>query len=56
MKATCPDCYYEFELSDDVMKGEVITCEDCGAQLEVIELEPEVKLRLAEIEEEDWGE
>ena len=57
MKATCPECYFEFELDEGVILGEILTCEDCGAELEVIEIKSdEVKLQIAETEEEDWGE
>ena len=57
MKATCPECFFEFETDNEVILGEIINCEDCGAELEVIEIkEKEVKLQLAESEEEDWGE
>ncbi|NVM53402.1 MAG: lysine biosynthesis protein LysW [Candidatus Helarchaeota archaeon] len=57
MKATCPECYFEFNVDDDVMLGEVIECSDCGTELEVIEIkEKEIALQKAEAEEEDWGE
>ena len=38
MKGTCPECYFEFELDEGVILGEVLTCEDCGAELEVFEI------------------
>ncbi|MHA1799183.1 MAG: lysine biosynthesis protein LysW [Candidatus Helarchaeota archaeon] len=57
MKAICPECFFEFELDEGVILGEILTCEDCGAELEVIEIKnDEVKLQVAETEEEDWGE
>ena len=55
-KATCPDCFFEWELDADVEAHEIVTCPDCGANLEVTALEPEVKLTSAESEAEDWGE
>ncbi|MHA1380543.1 MAG: lysine biosynthesis protein LysW [Candidatus Helarchaeota archaeon] len=56
-KAVCPECFFEFEVDDGVIMGEVLTCDDCGVDLEVIEIgDKEVKLQLAEVEEEDWGE
>lgn len=56
-KATCVECYFEFEVDDDVMLGEVIECSDCGIELEVIKIkDKEVALQKAEAEEEDWGE
>jgi len=43
------------KLSDDVVKGELISCADCGTELEVKSLGP-VVLGEAPQEEEDWGE
>jgi alpha-aminoadipate carrier protein LysW len=57
MKATCAECYFEFEVDNEVMMGEIIECPDCGVELEVIELKDnEVVVQKAEMEEEDWGE
>jgi alpha-aminoadipate/glutamate carrier protein LysW len=50
----CPECDAEIELVD-VVEGEIVVCPDCGVDLELISLEP-VKLELAPMEEEDWGE
>lgn len=52
--AECPECFGEIELKD-VMQNEIIQCSDCGADLEVTQLEP-ITLELAPEEEEDWGE
>lgn len=54
MKAVCPECDAEFNLSD-VEKGEIVTCPECGIELEVINEDP-IELALAPEEEEDWGE
>ncbi|MGE0708969.1 MAG: lysine biosynthesis protein LysW [Planctomycetota bacterium] len=54
-KGTCPECDTELELPDDVTKGEIVSCDDCGAELEVTGLSP-LTLTLAPEEEEDWGE
>ncbi|MEZ4570773.1 MAG: lysine biosynthesis protein LysW [Thermomicrobiales bacterium] len=48
------ECGAELDLAD-VVEGEIVQCEDCGAELEVVSLDP-VKLELAPEEEEDWGE
>ncbi|MBU1097949.1 MAG: lysine biosynthesis protein LysW [Ignavibacteriae bacterium HGW-Ignavibacteriae-2] len=53
-KADCPVCDALLELDDKVVSGELIECQDCGAELEVIKTNP-VKLREAPQEEEDWG-
>jgi alpha-aminoadipate carrier protein LysW len=39
----------------DVEHGEVVQCAECGAELEVVTLNP-LRLILAPPEEEDWGE
>ncbi len=54
MHANCPECDAEITLQSP-MKGEIVTCPDCGAELEVVALEP-LTLELAPEEEEDWGE
>ena len=51
---TCPECEGVVPLSD-VERGEIVSCPDCGAELEVTSVEP-VTLELAPEEEEDWGE
>ncbi len=55
MSALCPECEANLSLSD-VMEGEIVVCPDCGVDLEVISLAPEVTLALAPTEAEDWGE
>ena len=51
----CPVCGAEVQPPADVMQGEILPCDDCGAELEVTSLDP---LTLAEAPEvaEDWGE
>jgi len=50
----CPVCGAEITLADDVVKGELLECDDCGSELEVVSLEP-VTLEEAPEAEEDWG-
>ena len=50
----CPVCAAEVALADDTMAGELLVCEDCGAELEVINTDP-VELAEAPSAEEDWG-
>ena len=52
--ATCPECEAELTL-DDPIAGEIVPCPDCGADLEVVSLDP-LELDLAPEVEEDWGE
>lgn len=51
--AECPVCGAEIVLDEDVEEGEIISCDDCGSELEV---EGKDSLREAPQEEEDWGE
>ena len=50
----CPVCAASVTIADDAMAGEVLVCEDCGAELEIIKLEP-IELAEAPTAEEDWG-
>lgn len=54
MSATCPECEATIKL-EKPMRGEIIVCPDCGAELEVVKENP-LELDLAPQEEEDWGE
>ena len=53
--AECPECAAMIELGPKTFKGEILVCDECGAELEVIDLDPPT-LELAPEEEEDWGE
>ncbi len=54
LNALCPECEGEIALRDPIM-GEIVPCASCGADLEVMSLDP-VQLELAPEEQEDWGE
>lgn len=54
-KAECPECAADVVLPDDVMKGEIVQCAECGVELEVVSVDPPA-VELAPEEEEDWGE
>lgn len=51
----CPVCGGEVSLDADTVVGELLTCADCGTELEVLEVSPP-KLGEAPETEEDWGE
>lgn len=53
--ANCPECGTELNLGEDVMAHEIVECEACNVELEIISTEP-LKVELAPEEEEDWGE
>ena len=51
--ATCPECDAEIEVDEfDVDKGDVVSCPDCGSNLEVTGTSP-VELDLAGEDDED---
>ena len=51
----CIECGAIVQIPGDVMENEILQCPDCGAELEVISIEP-LSLALAPEVEEDWGE
>jgi alpha-aminoadipate carrier protein LysW len=51
--AECPVCGAEVTLPADAEEGEIITCADCGSELEVTGKD---SVQEAPQEEEDWGE
>jgi alpha-aminoadipate carrier protein LysW len=44
---TCPECEADVHVDTDTDKGDTITCEECGTELEVVGLDP-VELDIAE--------
>ncbi len=48
---TCPDCDADVHVDTDADKGDIVSCEECGTDLEVVGLDP-VEL---DIVEEDLG-
>ena len=57
-KAECPACFFEWETDEgDLIEGEVITCPDCGADLEITGISDEnLSLEKMSASDEDWGE
>lgn len=53
--AECPECGANILENETFESGEIIDCEDCGVELEVISEAP-LEVALAPEEEEDWGE
>jgi alpha-aminoadipate carrier protein LysW len=51
----CVVCEGKVKVSDELMEGEIITCPDCGSELEVISLDPLTVVEAPEVQE-DWGE
>lgn len=51
----CPECDAEVDIPGDAMENELLSCAECGIELEIMSLDPLV-LELAPEVEEDWGE
>jgi alpha-aminoadipate carrier protein LysW len=53
----CPDCQGEIKVPDGAAVGEIVSCPDCGLELEIKQIDLDrVDLRVLSIEKEDWGE
>ena len=50
---TCPECDADVHVDTDADKGDVVACEECGTELEVVGLDP---VELDIVEEEDLDE
>lgn len=50
----CPECAAPLKAAP-TLAGEVLDCRGCGAELEVVSLQP-LLVQLAPTAEEDWGE
>jgi len=56
-KMQCYDCNTEFEIPNDVVIGEIVTCPGCGLEFEVKRVESSfITLEELIVESEDWGE
>ena len=44
---TCPECDMDVHVDTDADKGDVVSCEECGTDLEVVGLDP-VELDIVE--------
>lgn len=53
--AACPECAASVSLGAKPVVGEVVSCPECGVELEIVALNP-AKVELAPEVEEDWGE
>jgi alpha-aminoadipate carrier protein LysW len=57
MKTNCNECDKELNVPDDAVKGEIVTCPDCGSDFEIVSVNKnKVELKPAEKVGEDWGE
>ena len=51
--ANCPECSEEVYVDADTEQGDVVTCDECGSDLEVVGLDP-VELDLYEEDLDDY--
>jgi alpha-aminoadipate carrier protein LysW len=48
---SCPECESELDIElDEIEEGDVVACEECGTEFEVVGVEP---LELARVEDEE---
>lgn len=52
----CVDCEASVQVPDDAVNGEIVTCPDCGLDLEVAVAPQGRSIKPLVIEKEDWGE
>ena len=50
----CPVCDADVTLGDDLVVGELLECDECGSELEIVSTDP-LKIQEAPEAEEDWG-
>jgi alpha-aminoadipate carrier protein LysW len=56
VKKECQECGAEISIPDDILVGEIVTCQDCGSDFEVTsKTQNDVELKPAESVGEDWG-
>jgi alpha-aminoadipate carrier protein LysW len=52
MAVVCPECDNPLDIeTDDVEEGEIVTCDECGTDLEIVSSDP---LELAPVDEEGY--
>lgn len=57
METECTTCGGNISVPEDVIKGEILSCPDCGLDYEIQEVSSEtISLIAAEEIKEDWGE
>lgn len=53
-EAICPECESDVFVDEDMERGDLVTCEECGTDLEVVAIDPpEIRLYDAEAEFDD---
>ena len=52
----CPDCEAMVAIPEDAVQGEILSCPDCGLDLEVTKIGEGQTIKALVVEKEDWGE
>ena len=39
-KVLCPDCQSEIVIDETKMVGDILECEECGTEVEIVSMEP----------------
>ena len=52
----CPDCEAAVSVPNDAVDGEIVTCPDCGLDLQVQASGQTHSIKPLVLEKEDWGE
>jgi len=52
----CVDCEAAIQVPDDAVNGEIMTCPDCGLDLEILVSPQGRSIKPVVIQKEDWGE
>ncbi len=52
----CPDCEATVTVPEDALLGEILSCPDCGLDLEVTKVGQNQAVKALVVEKEDWGE
>jgi len=52
----CVDCEAQVTVPDDAVNGEIVSCQDCGLDFEVVVTPQGRSIKPVVIEKEDWGE
>lgn len=50
---TCPECEADVHVDTDADKGDAVSCEECGTELQIVGLDP-VELDIVEEDEDDY--
>ncbi|HLL73660.1 MAG TPA: hypothetical protein VK421_00065 [Pyrinomonadaceae bacterium] len=50
----CPECEADVYVETDADKGDVVACDECGTDLEIVGLDP-IELDIVEDDDEDLG-